>query len=120
MKTQSDSRKNKKNFIRIVETIANEAVNSDLSDQFVRSVKGSADEISAFLGCNRIQSILFSVICNLNFSSKTVSIEQIATRVGCNPITVAGYMNEIDDLRKRGEKNDPGPFRTDSIHPFLR
>jgi SpoVK/Ycf46/Vps4 family AAA+-type ATPase len=101
MKTKSDGRRTKKNFIRIVETIANEAVDSDLSDQFIRSVKGSADEISAFLGCNRIQSVLFSVICNLNFSIKTVSLEQIATWVGCNPITVAGYMNEIDDLRSK-------------------
>jgi hypothetical protein len=99
MKTKSDGRRTKKNVIRIVETIANEAVDSDLSDQFLRNVKGSADEISAFLGCNRIQSVLFSVICNLNFSNKTVSLEQIAAWVGCNPITVAGYMNEIDDLR---------------------
>jgi len=101
MKAKSDGRRTKKNFIRIVEAIANEAVNSDLSDQFIRSVKGSADEISAFLGCNRTQSILFSVICNLNFSNKTVSLEQIATWVGCNPITVAGYLNEIDDLRSK-------------------
>lgn len=101
MKTKSDGRRTKKNFIRIVETIANEAVDSDLSHQFIRSVKGSADEISAFLGCTRIQSVLFSVICNLNFSIKTVSLEQIATWVGCNPITVAGYMNEIDDLRSK-------------------
>jgi AAA+ superfamily predicted ATPase len=99
MKTKSDGRRTKKNFIRIVETIANEAVDSDFSDQFIRSVKASADEISAFLGCTRIQSVLFSVICNLNFSNKTVSLEQIATWVGCNPITVAGYMNEIDNLR---------------------
>lgn len=101
MKAKSDGRRTKKNFIRIVEAIANEAVNSDFSDQFIRSVKGSADEISAFLGCNRTQSILFSVICNLNFSNKTVSLEQIATWVGCNPITVAGYLNEIDDLRSK-------------------
>ena len=101
MKAKSDGRRTKKNFIRIVEAIANEAVNSDLSDQFIRSVRGSADEISAFLGCNRTQSILFSVICNLNFSNKTVSLEQIATWVGCNPITVAGYLNEIDDLRSK-------------------
>jgi len=101
MKTKSDGRRTKKNFIRIVETIANEAVDSDLSDQFIRSVKGSSDEISAFLGCNRIQSVLFSVICNLNFSNKTVNLEQIANWVGCNPITVAGYMNEIDDLRSK-------------------
>ena len=101
MKTQSDGRKTKKNFIRIVEAIANEAVDSDLSDQFIRSVKASADEISVFLGCTRIQSVLFSVICNLNFSNKTVSLEQIATWVGCNPITVAGYINEIDDLRSK-------------------
>lgn len=101
MKAKSDGRRTKKNFIRIVEAIANEAVNSDFSDQFIRSVRGSADEISAFLGCNRTQSILFSVICNLNFSNKTVSLEQIATWVGCNPITVAGYLNEIDDLRSK-------------------
>ncbi|HNW75175.1 MAG TPA: ATP-binding protein [Bacteroidales bacterium] len=101
MKTKSDERRTKKNFIRIVETIANVAVDSDLSSQFIKKVRGSADEISAFLGCNRIQSILFSVICNLNFSSKTVSLEQIATWVGCNPITVAGYINEIDDLRSK-------------------
>jgi hypothetical protein len=61
MKTKSDGRRTKKNFIRIVETIANEAVDSDLSDQFIRNVKGSADEISAFLGCPRRKRTIVNI-----------------------------------------------------------
>ena len=100
MKTKADVRKRKKNFISVVEFIANKAVDSTLSNQFMKSVKESADELSGFLGCTRMQSVLFSVICNLNFSNKSVGLEQIATWLGCNPIEVANYMNEIENLRK--------------------
>jgi hypothetical protein len=101
MKTKSDGRTRKKNLIRIIESIATKAVNSGMTDHFIKSVRILADDISAFLGCSRIQSILFSVVCNLNFSNKTVSLEQISSWMGCNPITVAGYLNEMDDLWKK-------------------
>ena len=101
MKTKPGGRTTKKNLIRRIETIANEAVNSDFSSQFIRNIKASADEISVLLRCTRIQSVLFSVICNLNFSNKTVSLEQIADWIGCNPITIGGYLNELDDLRAK-------------------
>jgi hypothetical protein len=100
MKTKADVRKRKKNLISVVEFIAYKAVDSTLSNQFMKSVKESADELSNFLGCNRMQSVLFSVICNLNFSNKAVGIEQISTWLGCNPIAVATYMNEIESLRR--------------------
>lgn len=101
MKRKSEIRRTKKNLIRIIEKIAIESADSDLSGRFIGSIKGSADEISAFLGCNRIQSVLFSVICNLNFTSKTVSLGQIAAWLGCNPITVAGYIGELEGLRQK-------------------
>jgi len=119
MKTKTVAGSKKKNLLRHIEFIAHEAIDSKLSRPFMRTVKESADALSAFLGCNRMQSILFSIICNLNFSKKIVGIDRIAEILGCNTITIAKHMNELEQLQRkkilRNEADDKNPENLDSI-----
>ena len=100
MKTKTATRPKSKDLINIVELIANQAANSTLSNQFLRNIKDPEEELSAFLGCTRIQTVLFSVVCSLNFSNKTVGLEQVATWLGINPLSLARYLNDLECLQK--------------------
>lgn len=100
MKTKTEARQKKKNLINVVELIATQAANSTLSNQFLRNIKEPAEELADFLGCTRIQAILFAVVCSLNFSNKTVGLEQVATLLGINPLTIARYLNDLERLQK--------------------
>lgn len=71
-----------------------------MSAQFFRNVKEPVDELSSFLGCSRVQTVLFSVICTLNFKNKTVDLEQMASTLGCSRITSSSYLNDIETLQK--------------------
>jgi hypothetical protein len=119
MKTNANKVKRDKNLLRHIEFIAHESIDSKLSRQFMKSVKESADALSGFLACNRMQSILFSIICNLNFSKKAVGIDRISEILGCNTITIAKHMNELEQLRKkkilRNESDDKNLGNLDSI-----
>ncbi|HNX86514.1 MAG TPA: ATP-binding protein [Bacteroidales bacterium] len=101
MNTKKESSQKRKNLINIVELIANQAANSTLSNQFMKNIKDPAEELSAFLGCTRIQAVLFSVVCSLNFSNKTVGLEQVANWLGSNPLSLARYLNDLENLQKK-------------------
>jgi len=109
----------KKNLLRHIEFIAHAAVDSKLSPKFMRNVKESADELSGFLGCNRMQAVLFSIICNLNFSRKAVGIDRISDILDCTTITVVKHLNELEQLRKnkilRNESGDQNFENLESI-----
>jgi hypothetical protein len=100
----------KTNLLRHIEFISRQAVDSKLSRQFMRKVKESADVLADFLGCNRMQAVLFSIICNLNFGKKAVGIDRIADILACSTITVASHINELEQLQKnkilRNESDD--------------
>ncbi|MDP4281261.1 MAG: ATP-binding protein [Bacteroidota bacterium] len=100
MNTKTGSRQKRKNLTNIVESIANQAKNSTLSNQFLKKIKDPAGELSAFLGCTRIQAVLFSVVCSLNFSNNTVLFEQVATWLDINPLSLSRYLNDLESLQK--------------------
>jgi hypothetical protein len=89
------------NPIRYIEYIAHQASDSWLSDEFMAMVETNCRKLSWYLECNQIQAVLFSVLCNINFSHRAVGIDRLATWLGCTPITVAMYVNELEDLRER-------------------
>jgi hypothetical protein len=109
----------KTNLLRHIEFIAHQAVDSKLSPKFMRNVKESADALSGFLGCNRMQAVLFSIICNLNFSKKAVGIDRISDILDCTMITVVRHLNELEQLRKnkilRNESGDQNFENLESI-----
>jgi hypothetical protein len=101
MKPKIDARQRKRNLLNDVEFIANRAVDSTFSNHFMKTVKDRTAELSSFLGCTRMQAVLFSIICNLNCSNKAVGIERIATWTGCTPIMIAGYIDDLEALRRK-------------------
>jgi len=90
----------KNNPIRYIEHIAHEAADSWLSDMFMKKVEMDCRRLGWYLGCNQMQAVLFSVLCNINFSHRAVGIDRLATWLGCTPITVAMHVNELEDLRE--------------------
>ena len=87
-----------KSLIQHVETIAVKAKNSKFTKEFIESVVPNARVIARFLGCKEIQSILFSVLFNLNFKNSRVSLDDLAEYMNCSPITVASYLKDFDRL----------------------
>jgi len=88
--------------IQILEYLAHQASDSGLTEEFVESMNPQAIRLGCYLGCNQIQSILFSVLCNINFSHREVGIDRLANWFGCTPITVAMYVNDLEELRQKG------------------
>ncbi|MEI7981491.1 MAG: AAA family ATPase [Bacteroidota bacterium] len=89
------------NPISFIESIAHQATDSWLSEEFMDKVELDSCRLAVYLGCNQIQAVLFSVLCNLNFSRRAVGIDLIADWLGCTPITVAMHVNELEDLRQK-------------------
>ncbi|MCX6250326.1 MAG: ATP-binding protein [Bacteroidetes bacterium] len=117
MKRMAGVRQRKRNLLGDVEFIAHKAVNSTLSNQFMKTVKENTNTLSAFLGCNRMQAVLFSIICNLNCNNKAVSIEQVADWTECSSIMISGYIDELETLRrKKILRKEATDKKTDSIN----
>ena len=91
----------KNNPIRYIEFIAHQAADSGLSEEFMNLVDMDCRRLGFYLECNRMQAILFSVLCNINFSHRSVGIDRLASWLGCTPITVAMHVNELEDLRHK-------------------
>ncbi|MCX6268395.1 MAG: ATP-binding protein [Bacteroidetes bacterium] len=91
----------KSNPLSCVEIIARMASDSLLSEEFMKNVKFPARKLAWYLESNQMQAILFSVICNINFSHRAVGIDRIAEWLGCTPIAVAMHVNELEGLRRR-------------------
>ena len=89
------------NPIRYIENIALQATDSWLSKEFMARVDKDCRILAFYLGCNEIQAVLFSVLCNINFSHRAVGIDRIADWLGCTPVSVAMHINELEDLRKK-------------------
>lgn len=87
--------------IRNIERIAMLSANSGFSEQFIMKVSHNAKVVCKYLDCSIVQSILFSVVLTLNLTSKTVGLDRIAEWLDCAAITLARYINELEELRKR-------------------
>lgn len=89
------------NPIRYIEYIAHQAADSGLTKDFIQRMILQSTQLGWYLGCSQIQAVLFSVLCNLNFSRRAVGIDLIADWLGCTPITVAMHVNELEELRQK-------------------
>jgi hypothetical protein len=87
--------------IRFVEQITRIITDSGFSDESLKKTDAQATVLAAYLGSNKIQAVLFSVICNLNFSNRAVGLERIAENLKCTPITVAAYLSDLEELESR-------------------
>jgi len=101
-----------KSLIQHVEIIAVKAKVSGFTPKYIKSVIPNARAIAPFLGCNEIQSIIFSILFNLNFKSARISIDDLAEYMNCSPISILSYQKDFDQLVKlkviRRYYNDDG------------
>jgi len=83
--------------IKHIQLIAEGAKASGLNENFQNEVDSSAQKVSEFMGCTKIQAILFCVIFNLNFRS-SVDISDLSHYLDCSMIRVTSHLKDIDEL----------------------
>lgn len=84
-----------------LEHIANMAKNRKLclpenfDDEFILR------EVSDFLDCSEVQSIIFAVIFQLSFKNEDVVINAIAKYLKCSPMKILNHTGDINQLRQK-------------------
>jgi len=101
MRKTSPPEETRDNPIRHIEYIARRAERSRLSEEYMKQVRVSCKRLSYYLDCNPVQAVLFSVLCNINFTYRAVGIDRLSNWFGCTPITLAMHVNELEDLRRK-------------------
>lgn len=121
MKNKTRERNSNSPILQRIETIAKEAKGSKLTPEFIRKIAPEAAVVMSQTGCNRIQAVLLSVICNLNFTKSSVDIEALSDYLECPPVTVGKYLNELEGLcgKKilRSNHAPQGPDEARSVAP---
>ncbi|MEI7981494.1 MAG: AAA family ATPase, partial [Bacteroidota bacterium] len=54
------------------------------------------------LNCTELQSILFGLAFNLNFSASIINVNDLAGFIGCEPITIARNVRDLEELVRLG------------------
>jgi ATPase family associated with various cellular activities (AAA) len=85
-------------MVEHVEIICRLAYGSKLKDELFEQAKPSLDKISSFFGFTPMETIIFCVVLNLNFSNESVNIHEFARFVDCSPIRAFALQKEFDAL----------------------
>ena len=100
MKENKPIRSKPNNILLSIEQIADWGHASGLNPQFLRRCTRPAKQIANFFGISKMQSILFALICNLNFNRETVDIDDLARYLDCTAVAILKHMNEMEELNK--------------------
>ena len=74
---------------------------SQLDPSKLTELEKPSKELAEFLDCTVMQATLFTVILALNFHRGMVGIEEIASYLNCNPLTIVKYIPEFAKLVKK-------------------
>ena len=103
------SRKTKQPFIPVselgtlsmiehVEIIAVQADDSQLSDEFLKTVYPHTKFVSDFLGITQMQSVFLSTLITINLQNESVEFAEIARYFDLNCISIAKYIPDLKVL----------------------
>jgi len=90
-----------KDIIGHIEAIASSVKEQKKSIAAVKVPQESLKITEDFLTLNRTQTILFSIIFILSFNNSYVDIKEIAEYIGCNTLSVARYLKEIEYISRK-------------------
>jgi len=85
-------------ILNSIEKIATLAKDSKLGITFMKKCAPAARSLAAYLECNEMQAILFSVVCNLNFNRGSVDVDDMSRYLDCPPIKVMKYIGDFESL----------------------
>jgi hypothetical protein len=102
MTTRLENKKKTVDLLKYVEKIALLAKESEMKKEFLNKNKVELKALSAFLEITDLQSAIFCVILSLNFGHSSVDLDDIAGYIGCSPMSILGYMPELDELLNKG------------------
>ena len=91
----------KTSLIKHIEIVSQKAKDSGFNLTALKDVQENIKEIAAFLGCTNRQALIFSIVFCLNFSNYSISFENIADYVKCNPLKIALMMKDFDALERK-------------------
>ena len=89
------------NLLNRLESISSAAAFCELNLMSLGDAGNDIEKISAFLGINAMQSLLFSCLAELSFQ-KTVTLDLLAKHLKCTALKLITYMNELEALEKKG------------------
>jgi AAA+ superfamily predicted ATPase len=96
---EKQTKRNRKNkLIQDVETIANVLKKSDMSPQLGKAEQDALDHVMDFLGVNKVQAFLFTVVFMLSFKERRVYIENISEFLGSSNFRIAMLVPELEQL----------------------
>lgn len=85
-------------LLQDVEIIANILKKSELSPKIGNREQDALDHIMDYLGVNRMQAYLFTVIFMISFNERRIYIENISEFLGCSNFRVAALIPELEQL----------------------
>ena len=96
----STEQKKERSLISQIEQIAKMAKNSKMKINYNLEDEFALWALNDFLGCETIQSIIFSIIFQLSFKKDDVTLNEIAKYINCSPIRMIDNYQDIDQLKK--------------------
>ena len=87
-------------FLMDIEQIVQAAADSQLDDNFLKTVEKPLQNLSKRLNVNPIQAALFAIIAETSFESDCES-RDITSHIGCKPIDILQFEDDLKALQKR-------------------
>ena len=93
--------KDQGSMVENISSVCRLACKSQLSPKFFEQVGPNLEVISPFLGLTEMESVIFCVILNINLTSESVDLLDIARLLDCSPIVVYSLRPILDSLLKK-------------------
>lgn len=91
----------KNNLLTGLENISAGAAGCGLDFSSIKGKTGYIKNVSSFLGTTKNQTIFFSILADLSLQS-LVTLENMASHIGCSILKLLTYMHELEALEARG------------------
>ena len=88
-------------MVENISSVCRLACKSQLSPKFFEQVGPNLEVISPFLGLTEMESVIFCVILNINLTSESVDLLDIARLLDCSPIVAFSLRPILDSLLKK-------------------
>jgi len=86
-------------LLSLIQKIANSIRNTGSEENMLMSAGTPGQILSAELNCTIKQAIIFSMVFNLNFNTEMVTITDMASFLGCEPINIASFARDLEALK---------------------
>lgn len=94
--------KQETDLLRLIEQITGAVKKSGSLAQVIIASGANARLLALELKCTEFQAILFALVFNLNFSESIINVHDLAGFIGCEPISMAKNVRDLEELVRLG------------------